>query len=84
MRVRVSLIFWKEVGIYSVFRMFPGFTSLRRGRGLIRIWNGSLSSPQPRSASPKLFPDPLEQGVVFLVRNTLSYSTGLSRLSDSK
>ena len=38
----------------------------------------------PRSASRKLFPDPLEQGVVFLVRSTLSYSTGLSRLSDSK
>ena len=30
LRVRVSLIFWKEVGIYFVFRMFPGFTSLRR------------------------------------------------------
>ena len=47
--VKVSLIFWKEVGLAAVFRPFPGFINLREGLNV--QLECFLPSPQPSSAS---------------------------------
>lgn len=79
--VNISLTFWKEAGQCPVFRPFTGLVKLRSTQ--IGSCDASLPFPQPNSESLNLFPDHLEQGVVFLMRNALLYSLGLPGLSDS-